>query len=255
VHEIITAFGVLSLNFWMLQFKLAQSKNHLQRIHLLEDTKQKLDAATKDLLTERAKFLHFSARIKKFIPDKSLLNQLEAEMQSWLEKAEAELSLQAKKEQIIISIVRLLDAHLVSEAKPDGSSNGDEEKKSELSDTVLSESLSKLQTLVDRINELQKELEDKERQLRAAETRQILMAKQGEMSQFKSAVKLEFEPLSGIDSKPSTASSASASASSTSAAAIRRRSLAAAMVTQRRPAPSHQQQIDEEDDDDEVTFN
>jgi hypothetical protein len=36
-----------------------QSKNHLQRIHLLEDTKQRLDTVGKELIAERAKFLHF----------------------------------------------------------------------------------------------------------------------------------------------------------------------------------------------------
>ena len=36
-----------------------QSKNHLQRIHLLEDTKQRLDSVGKELIAERAKFLHF----------------------------------------------------------------------------------------------------------------------------------------------------------------------------------------------------
>ena len=122
------------------KFKLAQSKNHLQRIHLLDDTKKKLDSTMADLSAERDRVKQLQIKLKRSLrsgADKESSENAESEA-AWLE---AEMMRQMKLERGIVTLVRLVR----------GDYGGDEKleiKPEELSEESLTSTLDKVVQLV-----------------------------------------------------------------------------------------------------------
>jgi hypothetical protein len=181
------------------KFKLAQSKNHLQRIHLLESTKAKLDATMKDLTTERSKVSQLSARFKKIATATSAgsvvekdkggggeaLNvSMDFDMQTLVEQSEAENMAKQKLERYTANFVRVLHN------RP-SLAESDELSLDELDETLLANSVTRLHALVQQTRQLQREVEDRERQLRHLQSSQLVTAQTAAVADLKATLQLD----------------------------------------------------------------
>jgi hypothetical protein len=179
------------------KFKLAQSKNHLQRIHLLESTKAKLDATMKDLTTERSKVSQLSARFKKIatataggVTEKekggsdALNVSMDFDMQTLVEQSEAENMAKQKLERYTANFVRVLHN------RP-SLAETDELSLDELDETILANSVTRLHALVQQTRQLQREVEDKERQVRRLQSSQLVTAQTAAVADLKAVLQLD----------------------------------------------------------------